>query len=92
MERELQRHQDLDVQHNDERAQLKRSKQESDNEIAVLRGCQMFQLVIMGQKSLPDLYTVSQKKHPTILLPVTSPNVDRFSKILSVAESVLNLQ
>ena len=43
MERELRRHEDLDAQHEDERAQLKRSRQESDNEIAVLRGyCRLF--------------------------------------------------
>ena len=33
---------------------------------------------------IPNIYTVSQKKHPTILLPVTSQNVDRFSKFFQL--------
>ena len=32
------------------------------------------------------------KKHPTILLSVTSPNVDRFSKFFQLQESMVNLQ
>jgi len=30
-----------------------------------------------------SFYTVSQKKQDTILLPITSPNVDRFSKFFT---------
>jgi len=37
------------------------------------------------------VYTVSQNKHATILLSVTSPNVDRISKFFSMADSVVNL-
>jgi len=35
-------------------------------------------------------YTVSQKKHATILLSVTSPNVDRFTT-KSVSERILKI-
>jgi len=47
LEQELRRHQELDTQHEEERAQLRQSKQESDNDIAVLRGsyCRLIAIV-----------------------------------------------
>ena len=32
------------------------------------------------------MYTVSQKKQDTKLVPITSPNVNRFSKFFSLAD------
>ena len=37
MERELREHQELETQHDEESAKLRQAKQESDNEVAVLR-------------------------------------------------------
>jgi len=41
-----------------------------------------------------NLYTVhsESKKHNTKLLPITSPNVNRFFEILSLTDSLINLQ
>ena len=37
-------------------------------------------------------YTVSQKKQDTRLLPITLPNINRFSNLFSLADSVVNSQ
>jgi len=37
-------------------------------------------------------YTVSQEKQDTELLPITSPNINQFSKKNSLTVSVVNLQ
>jgi len=37
-------------------------------------------------------YTVSQKKQDTKLLPITSPNINRFSIFFSLTDSLVNLQ
>jgi len=37
------------------------------------------------------IYTVSQKKQATIILSITSPNVDRFS-FFSLTDSLVNMQ
>jgi len=38
------------------------------------------------------IYTVSQKKQDTKLLPMTSPNINRFSNFFSLTDSVVSLQ
>jgi len=38
------------------------------------------------------LHCVSKKKQDTKLLPITSPNVNRFSKFFSLVDSLVNLQ
>ena len=49
-------------------------------------------LLKLANPYFPSIYTVSQKKQDTKLLPITSPNVNRFSKFFSLVDSLVNLQ
>jgi len=40
----------------------------------------VFFVAELTNEYFPDKYTVSQKKQDTKLLPITSPNINRFSK------------